>query len=294
MLINSPRALTRCWIAAVVGLCAPLWVGADDKAKDIAYVRLTDGVWQVWVTDDQGQSHRQMTFDVIDKTRVSWLGKGKDLLYNRNDGTLGRVSLKDGVQGVLAFPLSGMLDAHASPDGEWVAFSLSSTQAADNNDLWMVRIDGAEPKKLTSHPGLDQSPSWDRESTSLVYSSGRALKTHDIWRVNIKTGDRTQLTAGSGFNFEPSISSKTDIAYSSDAKGNYDIWVLGKAVEGPRQLTTHPAYDAQPTWSPDGSRMAFHSQRAGRKRIWVKGIKDGDVYPITPEDAESRNPAWRM
>ena len=291
---NSPRALRRCSIAAVVGLCAPLCVGAGDKASDIAYVRLTEGVWQVWITDDQGQSHRQMTFDASDKTRVSWLGKGKELLYNLNDGTLGRVRIKDGTQGALAFPLSGMLDAHASPDGEWIAFSRSSTEAADNNDLWMARIDGTERKKLTNHPGLDQSPSWSRESTSLVYSSGQALQAHDIWRINLNTGDRAQLTSGAGSKFEPSISSKGDIAYSSDAKGNYDIWVLGKGGVSPRQLTTHPAYDAQPTWSPDGSRMAFHSQRDGRKRIWVRVIEDGDVYPITPEDAESRHPAWRL
>jgi len=47
-------------------------LSASALDQSIAYLRLTEGYWQVWVTDSKGKEHRQLTFDASDKARISW------------------------------------------------------------------------------------------------------------------------------------------------------------------------------------------------------------------------------
>lgn len=61
----------------------------------------------------------------------------------------------------------------------------------------------------------------------------------------------------------------------------------------PRRLTDHPEFDGRPTWSPDGSRIAFCSHRDGRYQVYVVPA-DGGAVPVNLTDSESDDcyPAW--
>jgi Tol biopolymer transport system component len=78
--------------------------------------------------------------------------------------------------------------------------------------------------------------------------------------------DAVRMTPESGLSNSASISRDGKwIAYSSDRgqPGNLDIWVQGVAGGAPRRLTVHPAVENQPALSPDGSLVAFRSERDG-------------------------------
>jgi Tol biopolymer transport system component len=47
------------------------------------------------------------------------------------------------------------------------------------------------------------------------------------------------------------------IACGCERSGNVDIYVMNADVSGRRRLTRNPWVDADPTWSPDGSRIVF-------------------------------------
>jgi Tol biopolymer transport system component len=51
------------------------------------------------------------------------------------------------------------------------------------------------------------------------------------------------------------------VAYASDRKGNFDIWVQQVGGGSPIQVTSSPAHDWQPDWSPDGKSIVFRSER---------------------------------
>ncbi len=53
------------------------------------------------------------------------------------------------------------------------------------------------------------------------------------------------------------------VAYASDRKGNFDIWVQQVGGGTPIQVTSSPAHDWQPDWSPDGKSIVFRSERDG-------------------------------
>ena len=62
---------------------------------------------------------------------------------------------------------------------------------------------------------------------------------------------------------------REELAVARDEGTGWDIWLVGLSGDM-RRLTKHPAMDASPQWSPDGTRLIFVTYRGG----------DGDVYEI--------------
>ncbi len=60
-----------------------------------------------------------------------------------------------------------------------------------------------------------------------------------------------------------------------------DIYLVPAEGGKARQLTTNPAYDARPVWSPDGSRIAFMSDREGSRDIYVVSVEGGAAKRVT-------------
>lgn len=58
------------------------------------------------------------------------------------------------------------------------------------------------------------------------------------------------------------------------------------------QLTSDPASDIQPMFSPDGSRIAFASDRAGSWDIWIMDLNGGPPVQVTAGDADDVHPSW--
>ena len=58
------------------------------------------------------------------------------------------------------------------------------------------------------------------------------------------------------------------------------------------RLTVHDAFDSVPTWSPDGRRIAFGSDRDGNREIYVMNADGSGVTRLTDNDAIDSGPAW--
>jgi hypothetical protein len=72
------------------------------------------------------------------------------------------------------------------------------------------------------------------------------------------------------------------VAFSSNAEGEFDIYVVPAAGGKPRRLTSHPAIDLQPAFSRDGQRVYFTSMRSGDYRVWKMPANGGDAVQVTP------------
>ena len=66
-------------------------------------------------------------------------------------------------------------------------------------------------------------------------------------------------------------------------------WLSPVALaDGAIQLTTDPALDSWPAWSPDGTQIAFISNRSGNNDIWVIPAAGGSATQITTNTANDR------
>jgi TolB protein len=82
------------------------------------------------------------------------------------------------------------------------------------------------------------------------------------------------------------------IVYESWSASNPDVWIMGGDGAQPRQLTTDPASDQGPVWSPDGTRIAFFSVRDGDAEIFTMAADGSDVIQVTRNGSFDAYPVW--
>ncbi|MDE0300633.1 MAG: DPP IV N-terminal domain-containing protein [Candidatus Poribacteria bacterium] len=82
------------------------------------------------------------------------------------------------------------------------------------------------------------------------------------------------------------------IAFSSTRDGDSEIYVMESDGSKQVRLTINPARDYDPSWSPDGDRIAFVSNRErGQEQIYVMDSDGGNTTRLT-NDSTHQEPAW--
>ena len=88
------------------------------------------------------------------------------------------------------------------------------------------------------------------------------------------------------------------IAFTSfrDPQGNGEIFMMNDDGSNQTRLTVHSAVDLSPSWSPDGSMMAFQSDRDnledGRSDIYLMNEDGSNIRRLTTNPAFDEGPAW--
>jgi len=83
------------------------------------------------------------------------------------------------------------------------------------------------------------------------------------------------------------------IAYSNEASDdNLEIFVKNLTDGTTKRLTNSAGSDLQPSWSPDGSKIAFASRRTGQYQIWTMPASGGSPTRITHTTTMEISPAW--
>ena len=269
---------------------ASMTTPASAKPERIAFLKVTDGTWQPWEVAPDGSGLRPLARLASDVSRLTASADGRLLLANSLDGTLQLLEMDAPAPRTIVVEPAGSTDAALSPDGRKIVYSVNTLESIDANDLWLVAVSGGNARKLTDQPFLQHFPVW-ADNDRIYYLSGRGGQSHDIWSVEAGTGKTQSVVAESLYNFEPAVSSRGDVAFSSNRGGDYDIWLLRKGAAQPERITTEAGYDGQPAFSPDGSHLVHVARRGGAARLVVTTL-EGGAARILPMDGDARLPVW--
>lgn len=172
-----------------------------------------------------------------------------------------------------------------SRDGQWIAFCRDSeadpkSPATDarpkNPDIYLMRSDGKDVRRLTSAPGYDGGPFISPDGQWIVFRSDRKKESMlQIYVIGIDGRNETALTDTEGVNWGPYWHpSQPWIIWSGadhsnpQARPNYDLWLARYEVRDgkftlakPIRVTDSPSADVLPVFSPDGKSLMWTSTR---------------------------------
>mgnify|MGYP002395412173 CR=1 FL=1 len=179
---------------------------------------------------------------------------------------------------------------HFSPDGKWVAFT---GQYEGNTDVYIVPVQGGEPKRLTWHPSNDIVIGWMPGGDEVLFASSRAsqpTKRSRIYKINIKGGMPEPLPPKRAADGELSSDGKV-LAYlpfdewDSEWR-NYrggqaqPIWILNlEDLSLKKTPRTDNERHIKPVWF--GKRVYFISERDLSANIWSYNPETKDLEQHT-------------
>ncbi|MGD8501640.1 MAG: M56 family metallopeptidase, partial [Phycisphaerales bacterium] len=179
-----------------------------------------------------------------------------------------------------------------SPDSKYVA---CRWRGRDVGGLRIIRLDGSE-RRFIKHPeGITilRPTNWSTDGKHILAFGGAmwddsddAFKYLKILLVSVEDGDARVLKTieclahrKRSERLRMSLSPDGQyVAYSfppADNSGKGDIWVFGTDGGPEIQVVEHPADDFVLSWSPDGSRIVFASDRTGSMGIWAIDVAEG-------------------
>ena len=112
---------------------------------------------------------------------------------------------------------------------------------------------------------------------------------YGIYVMDADGGNRVRISGEEAIgDSEPAWSpDRCSIAFTAfTPEGDRDIYVMTADGGSIQQLTTDPARDMFPDWSPDGESISFVSYRDGFRNIWVMAADGADQRQLTKNEGE--------
>jgi len=175
-----------------------------------------------------------------------------------------------------------------SPDGAFIYFS---SDRGGSMNLWRLPMNQrsglptGEAEPVTTPSTFVAHPAISGDGQSIAYS--QVLMTQNIEKATLGLGpgvlsDPIPLTSGSRqwSSPDPSPDGSMVSFYSRDLPEG-DLYVVRENGTGLRRVTGDSALDRVPRWSPDGTRLAYFSNRSGALQLWAIGADGSGDEQLT-------------
>jgi Tol biopolymer transport system component/DNA-binding winged helix-turn-helix (wHTH) protein len=282
------------------GDCCVTW---SPDSREIAFLRRHPGGADLYTMPAiGGGEHRLFSTKGDQYPGLSWSPDGKLLAFPHIDsvGSSSSITLFELATSAtrrLTHPPDEYLDRNPefSPDGSRVAF-IRGTVAGVANDVYVVQISGAEPRRLTFDSRPMSGVAWSSSGKDIIYSTSRG-GAEGLWRVPATGGTPQPVFSAGLIAFSPTIARKGNQLAFQQGIGKDNIMRL--SVRGGDALSARPTIaipakgkKLRPSFSPDGKRIAFESDRLGYLDIWICSSNGINCMQLTSLHGTAGTARW--
>jgi WD40 repeat protein len=187
-------------------------------------------------------------------------------------------------------------------DNSRIAFE---TSRDGKSQIYTIDSAGGDLQHVSDGAANDYDPAWSPDGKQIAFHSDRAGPCQ-IYVMDAAGGNITRVTQDSEQDTNPAWSSTGMIAYENDVttlgkpcepdtthRQHNDIYTTDLSGKSRFQLTNDPADDIDPSWSPDGTHVAFASNRTGTYQIYVVDANGKGLTQLTnAEGFQQFSPSW--
>jgi Tol biopolymer transport system component len=290
------------------GKGSPSW---SPDGKRIAFVSDQDGIDAIYAINPDGSGLVRLTDRSPREYAPSWSPDGKHVLFTSTRGSAAGMMRTElfvvSAEGGEAVPLTDNA-AHKtgpawSPDGSRIAFTM--LDGYNQGDIFVMAVPdgkgtrGSGPANLTQDRANDCCATWSPDGERLLFLSSRSVGGTGLWWgghedgrqstvLLVRTGGGRDLTASSDV-----VRPVTTVVPEQPK----DIYVIDSSGDGLTRLTNEAGREKQASWSPDGKRIAFVSDRDGNDEVYVMmaDIADAggsELTRLTESPEDDSYPTW--
>ena len=239
-----------------------------------------------------------------DGTHVAWV---QSTAASTSKQTYVRETSKNAPATLIKIPISGErtdFDPTWSPDSKALAI-FSSAGEGEQRQLWIVKADGSNPKKITNLKGYAARPRWshDGKQIAFLYIEGAggggplmaaptttgvidtAIHNQRIAVLDVASEQLRQVSPKTLhiYDFDWSPDNKTFVATAAPGPGDNNWWIahiytIDIAKGNATSIYKPPLQVAVPRWSPDGKSIAFIEGLMSDE-----GFHGGDLFTMSSD-----------
>jgi Tol biopolymer transport system component/DNA-binding winged helix-turn-helix (wHTH) protein len=292
--VNDVSGTPQIWIRSLSG-GDPVQVTSGEHAAarprwsvrdEIVFAREGDGIWAVPALGGEARQITAAGFNPgvsPDGRLVVYEQQGWLLTVDADGGEPRRLVRRRGLRFVWSMPAF-------SPDGQWIAY-FTPTAGPGRGDIWIVPVDGGDPRRLTDGQLEAGAPAWSPDGREIIFWS-RHGGSQSLWAVPASGGEPRPLTSGAGDDDHPAISPDGGTIVFTNTRNRYVLTALDPASGAERALLDRHQLTWVPQVSPDGSRIAFFHPAGAHFHVFTVGIDGEGLRQVTRGEGINIQPRW--
>jgi len=208
--------------------------------------------------------------------------------------------------GVTLAVLMSIFGCVSSPTINWANEKIGFTRApllGETETLWIMNGDGSGQSQLNLGADGNSSLTWSPDGNSIAFESARDGHLEIYTARIISNGadtysaqDIQRRTTNSGYHSGPAWSPDCAwLAFSSNKinQNSYNIYQLHLNDDTVTPVTSGNYQDLSPSWSPDGSKIAFTRPVGdGSREIYIHVMSSGQDIRLTNNSVNDADPSW--